>query len=133
MHVASVGLEMPGKSIWSRYSYTWVTLALFLAALAGHWVFGWYEFAGQQQEHNQPVEVSAYVVQLMRGTLENWQSEFLQLVWQVAGLSFLFHVGSTQSREGNDRMEAKIDALLRAQGKAGESTIRELDERYDRQ
>ena len=23
---------MPGKSVWSRYSYTWVTLALFLVA-----------------------------------------------------------------------------------------------------
>jgi hypothetical protein len=124
---------MPGKSVWSRYSYTWVTLALFLAALAGHWLFGWYEYVDQQQQHNQPVELSSYVIQLMRGTLENWQSEFLQLVWQVAGLSFLFHVGSTQSRESGDRMEAKIDALLRAQGRTGESTIRELDEKFDRQ
>jgi hypothetical protein len=124
---------MPGRSIWSRYSYTWVTLGLFFVALIGHWVFGWYEFVQQQQEHNQAVEVSAYVIQLMRGTLENWQSEFLQLVWQVAGLSFLYHVGSTQSREAEDRMEAKIDELLRtADPRNGPAKIRELDRQFAR-
>lgn len=124
---------MPGKSVWSRYSYTWVTLALFLVALVGQWVFGWYEYVEQQQEHNQAIEVAAYVTQLMRGTLENWQSEFLQLVWQVAGLSFLYHVGSTQSRESEDRMEAKIDELLRAvDGRMAENKIRELDSRFAR-
>ncbi len=124
---------VPGKSIWSRYGYTWVTLALFVLALAGHWIFGWYEYVDQQHEHNQAVEVSGYFIQLMRGTLENWQSEFLQLVWQVAGLSFLLHVGSTQSRESEDRMEAKIDEVLRTvDRREGEARIRELDTRYAR-
>jgi hypothetical protein len=69
----------------------------------------------------------------MRGTLENWQSEFLQLVWQVAGLSFLFHVGSTQSRESDDRMEAKIDEVLRAvDASSADSKIHELDRRFAR-
>jgi hypothetical protein len=39
--------------------------------------------------------------------MENWQSEFLQLIWQVAGLSFLWYVGSPQSREEHDRQEEK--------------------------
>jgi hypothetical protein len=124
---------MPGKSVWSRYSYTWVTLALFLLALLGHWLFGWFEYVQDQQAHNQPVEVSAYATQLMRGTLENWQSEFLQLVWQVAGLSFLYHVGSTQSRESEDRLEAKVDELMRlVNAREAEEKIRELDQRYSR-
>jgi hypothetical protein len=46
-------------------------------------------------------------------TLENWQSEFLLLIWQVAGLAFLLHVGSLQSKEGDDGW-AKIDAILLA-------------------
>ncbi|MFN4142745.1 DUF6766 family protein [Aestuariivirga sp.] len=124
---------MPGKSVWSRYSYTWVTLALFLVALAGHWLFGWFEYVQDQQAHHQPIVVSAYFTQLMRGTLENWQSEFLQLVWQVAGLSFLYHVGSTQSRESEDRLEAKVDELMRlVNAREAERTIRELDQRYSR-
>ena len=50
---------------------------------------------------------------MMRDTLENWQSEFLQLIWQVGGLAFLLYVGSPQSKEGDDRVEAKIDEILR--------------------
>jgi hypothetical protein len=124
---------MPGTSIWSRYSYTWVTLILFLVALAGQWLFGWYEYVQTQQDHHMPVEVSGYVTQLMRGTLENWQSEFLQLIWQVAGLSFLYHIGSTQSRESEDRLEAKVDELLRIiDARSGEEKIRNLDRRFAR-
>lgn len=124
---------MPGRSIWSRYSFTWVTLGLFLIALAGHWIAGWYAYVNEQVEHQQAVEVSGYLAEIIRGTLENWQSEFLQLVWQVAGLSFLFHVGSTQSKESENRLEAKVDALLRAvDAKNGAAKIRELDQRFSR-
>lgn len=124
---------MPGKSIWSRYSFTWVTLGLFLLALVGHWIAGWYAYVNEQQEHQQAVEISGYLAEIIRGTLENWQSEFLQLVWQVAGLSFLFHVGSTQSKESDDRLEAKIDELLRTlDTRNGANKIRELDERFSR-
>jgi hypothetical protein len=45
-------------------------------------------------------------------TLENWQSEFLQLVWQAAGLRLLYFWGSSQSKESDDRLEANIDRLL---------------------
>jgi hypothetical protein len=49
---------------------------------------------------------------MTRDTLENWQSEFLQLLWQVAGLTILLHIGSPQSKEGDERKEAKLDAIL---------------------
>lgn len=44
--------------------------------------------------------------------LENWQSEFLQLLWQVGGMMLLLAVGSSQSRNESERMEAKIDQIL---------------------
>ena len=62
----------------------------FLIILSGHWVFGWFAYVGEQAAHQQPIEVSAYTIQMMRDTLENWQSEFLQLLWQVAGLAMPF-------------------------------------------
>ena len=52
-----------------------------------------------------------------RDTFENWQSEFLQLLWQVVGLAYFLYVGSPSSKENDDRMEAKIDALLELVGK----------------
>ncbi len=46
-------------------------------------------------------------------TLENWQSEFLQLFTFVVLTSFLIHKGSHESKDSQDRMESKIDVLLR--------------------
>jgi hypothetical protein len=95
-----------------KYGYLWITLVLFFGSLIGHWTFAWYAYVEEQSAHNQPVKTSDYVIQTTRDTLENWQSEFLQLVWQVAGLAFLFFIGSPQSKEGDDRREAKLDVIL---------------------
>lgn len=46
-------------------------------------------------------------------TMENWQSEFLQLMTFVILARWLQFKDSPQSRDGSDRMEAKIDELLR--------------------
>lgn len=51
---------------------------------------------------------------MLRDTFENWQSEFLQLIWQVVGLTYLLYIGSPQSKEEDDRLEEKLDAILRA-------------------
>jgi hypothetical protein len=96
-----------------KYGYLWVTLILFLGSLIGHWTFAWYAYAKEQNAHNQQVVFQDYLVEVSRDTLENWQSEFLQLMWQVAGLAFFWFVGSPQSKEGQERMEEKIDEILK--------------------
>jgi hypothetical protein len=116
-----------------KYAYAWITVAFFLLSLAGHWVFGWFAYVREQQEHGQPIEIAGYAIEMGRDTLENWQSEFLQLLWQVGGLAFLLFVGSPQSKEGDDRREEKLDAILRrVDASTAESVIAELDRRYPR-
>ncbi|MDQ2705959.1 MAG: hypothetical protein M3Y43_12400 [Pseudomonadota bacterium] len=123
--------EPKSPSFWRAYSYAWVTLGFFIITIVGHWVFGWFAYLNEQQAFGQPPEVSGYLVEMSRDTLENWQSEFLQLLWQVGGLALLLFVGSPQSKEGSDRMEAKVDALLRlADPEKGEAAIKELDRQY---
>ncbi len=125
--------RIPKDPAWKRYAYGWVTLGFFLISLIGHWLFGWFAYVSEQQAHNQPVRAGDYTVVMMRDTLENWQSEFLQLLWQVGGLAILLYVGSPQSRESDERKEAKLDALLRMVGKEeGEKMIAMLDREYDR-
>ena len=115
----------------SKYGYLWITLAFFLFSFAGHWLFGWFAYVNEQQTHSTPVHVSDYVIQMSRDTLENWQSEFLQLLWQVGGLALLLYVGSPQSKEGDDRVEAKLDEILRkVDPQNGERIIQTLDEEY---
>jgi hypothetical protein len=98
--------------IWKKKGYVWVTLVLFIVSIALHWWFGWLAFKEEQQAHQQAIIVSNYLIEMVRDTMENWQSEFLQLIWQVAGLSFLLYVGSPQSKEGEERKEEKLDFII---------------------
>jgi len=100
-------------SYLKRKAYFLVTLFLFLASVALHWHFGWKDYVNEQMAHSQPALVPEYAVQMMRETMENWQSEFLQLIWQVVGLSFLWYCGSPQSKEGDDRREEKLDFIIK--------------------
>jgi len=88
------------RSIWSRYGFAWVTAGFFGVSLVGHRLFDWLADVQEQQSPQQPVEVYGYLILMMRDALENWQSEFLQILWQVGGLAILLYVGSPQSKEG---------------------------------
>ena len=123
---------MKHRSVWKRYGFAWVTAALFVITLSGHWIFGWFAYVNEQRALQQPADLAGYTVEMMRDTLENWQSEFLQLLWQVAGLAILLHVGSPQSKEGDDRMEAKLDAILLAvEPEKGDGLIKDIDDEYE--
>lgn len=123
---------MHERSLWSKYGFLWVTLALFVGSLAGHWVLAWFAFVDEQVARSLPIEFGDYLIEVGRDTLENWQSEFLQLAWQVAGLAILFYVGSPQSKEGSDRTEEKIDLILKSVAKDADARIAELDHKYGR-
>jgi hypothetical protein len=63
--------------------------------------------------------------------MENWQSEFLQLMWQVGGLSFLLYVGSPQSKESEQRLEKKLDAILqKIEPEKAQEIIEQLQKEY---
>ena len=116
-----------------RYAYGWITLLFFLVSFGLHWLLGWNDFAADAAEHGQQPEFSEYLTQMGRETFENWQSEFLQLLWQVLGLAYFLYVGSPASKENDDRLEAKIDALLRMNGgPEADRLIESLDEHFMR-
>lgn len=116
-----------------RYAYAWITAGFFLVSFILHWLLGWFDFVEDATQHGQTAEFSRFAIQAGRETFENWQSEFLQLLWQVVGLAYFLYVGSPSSKENDDRMEAKIDALLRLQaGEKAERIISSLDDRYMR-
>lgn len=114
-----------------KYAYAWITLGFFVGSFGLHWLFGWFAFADDARQHGQSPEMAAYLVEMGRDTFENWQSEFLQLLWQVVGLAYFLYVGSPASKENDDRLEAKIDALLELVGKEkGLALVEEIDETH---
>ena len=124
-------MKHSSKSIWKKKAYFWVTLLLFLISIIAHWIFGWYAFRQEEIQHNSIPQFNDYFIVAMRDTMENWQSEFLQLIWQVAGLSFLWYVGSPASKEGDERKEAKLDYLIKQLNpENGEQFLAEVEVRY---
>lgn len=117
--------------IFGKYAYGWLTLGFFLGAFALHWFFGWRSYVEDAAQHGQMPAVGEYLDEMLRDTFENWQSEFLQLLWQVVGLAYFLYVSSPSSKENDDRVEAKIDALIRLQaGAKADQLLDEIDRTY---
>lgn len=117
-------------SIFKKYGFAWVTIGFLIISLVGHWVFGWLAYVDDATTHQTPIQVSSFIVEILRDTFENWQSEFLQLLWQVVGLTILLYVGSPQSKESEDRSEAKLDAILRRVDPNAEQTLRDIERQH---
>ncbi len=98
------------------YSFALVTGAFFVLAWAGQFIFQLLTVRNDAEEHGQSFQWADFVPQFLSSTFENWQSEFLQLVWPAAGLALFYYWGSSQSRESDERLEAKLDALLNERG-----------------
>lgn len=96
------------KKIWKNYSLSVVLFALFFVSWMGQLYFQWAEFVQHQEEHNQTADVSGFMPEFLAATLENWQSEFLQLLSMAVLTSFLIHKGSAESRDSNDEMLAAL-------------------------
>ena len=117
--------------IFKKYAYAWITAGFFLVSIGLHWMFGWYAFVDEAREHGQSPEMSGYLIEMGRDTFENWQSEFLHLLWQVVGLAYFLYIGSPSSKENDDRLEAKIDKLIELQaGAKAKGMIEDIDDRY---
>jgi hypothetical protein len=116
-------------SIWRRYAYAWLTLLFFAVSFGLHWYFGWRAFVDEAEAHGQVPQLADYLNEMSRDTFENWQSEFLQLLWQVVGLAYFLYLGSPASKENDDRLEAKVDFIL-AHTPGGKKALADIDEEY---
>ena len=86
--------------------------ALFFLSWGAQAAAQWRTFVQEQQEHNQPATSGEFIVEFGQSTLENWQSEFLQLFSFVVLAAVFIHRGSSESKDSDDRMEAKIDRIV---------------------
>ena len=111
--------------LWKNFGLSLGFCFLFFVSWIGHGVAEWQEFTDQQRQHKEPVELGDFAAQFSRATLENWQSEFLQLFSFTIMAAVLIHKGSAESKDSDDRMEA---AILRIENKLGTApTLREPD------
>lgn len=75
---------------------------------------GWVKFSSEQAEHGQIAQAfgeNGYIWYWAESTLENWQSEFLQLFTFVVLTSFLIHRNSHESRDSSDKMQESLNRI----------------------
>jgi hypothetical protein len=95
----------------SNYSLSLTLAALFIASWVGQFVFEWIHVRDEAQQHDQSFQFWEFFPGFWQSTLENWQSEFLQLFAFVTLTAFLIHRGSPESKDGDEEMQAKLDAI----------------------
>lgn len=82
---------------WLRdYSLSIALAALFLVSIGAQW----WTHEGSTTE-------------FVNAVMENWQSEFLQVLAFVVLATYLIHKGSPQSRDGDDEMKRQLDRIER--------------------
>ena len=111
--------------LWKNFGLSLGFCALFLISWVAQGVAEWQEYTDDSRTHNEQPEIGDFTTQFARATLENWQSEFLQLFSFTVMASVLIHKGSAESKDSDDRIEG---ALMRIEHKLGTApTLRDPD------
>jgi hypothetical protein len=89
-------------------------VTVFLVTWCGQLFTEWKVFADEQHEHGQSAVFwsADFWEQFWQSTLENWQSEFLQLAAFTIAAAYLVYKGSSESPDSDERVEAKLDAII---------------------
>ena len=109
-------------------------VALFLGSWAGHLIAEWHQFVAEQATAGADATFWSgdFWWRFWAATLENWQSEWLQLAGQVALPAYLVYKGAAQSKDSEERVEAKLDWLVRQAGHDPKAIEDQLEPDYQR-
>jgi hypothetical protein len=99
------------EKTWKNFGLSLAFSILFLLSWFGQGVAQWDEFKSDQAAHHQPAEVKDFVAEFSASTLENWQSEFLQLFSFVVLAALLIHHGSAESKDSEERIEEIVKRI----------------------
>ena len=88
------------RRLWRNFGLSLTFAILFLVSWAAQGLAEWSSFAHEQAAHGQVAHLSDFWVEFGQSTLENWQSEFLQLFSFVVVSAVLIHHGSSESKDG---------------------------------
>ena len=101
------------KRIWRENGLSIVMLGLFFVAfIFGQAYSGWLESNEDRVRHGRPAEgFPAYLASahFAEATMENWESEFLQMGVFVLFTVFLYQKGSAESKDPDKREEVDRD------------------------
>lgn len=116
--------------LWKNFGLSLGFCTLFFITWLAQGIAQWQHYTDEQRDHKEPVEVGDFVSDFSTSTLENWQSEFLQLFSFTIMAAVFIHKGSAESKDSSDRIEAalkrleeKLDTEPTSQGDGGEKDL----------
>jgi len=98
----------PGRSMWREFGLGLVLMILFFVTWVAHAVTEWQVFTDEQLAQGHRPKVGDFVAAFAQSTLENWQSEFLQLFSFVVLAALYIHKSSAESKDGEENIEASL-------------------------
>jgi len=98
----------PHRSVWREFGLGLILMTLFFATWVGQGVTEWQVFTDEQRAHGEEPEIGDFVAEFGSSTLENWQSEFLQLFSFVTLAALYIHKGSAESKDGEETIQASL-------------------------
>jgi hypothetical protein len=101
------------RKLWANFGLSLAFCAFFLVSWFAQGVAQWGQYAQDQRDHGEDPVVSEYVIDFGQSTLENWQSEFLQLFSFVVLSAILIHKGSAESKDSDEEMMASLRRIER--------------------
>jgi hypothetical protein len=99
---------------WRDYGLSIALFSMFAVSFVLHGVAGWMQYSSDQQQHGQEPTIlgdDGYAWYFGEWTLQNWQSEFLELGVIVVLSSFLIHKGSAESKDSDDEMKQLLEKI----------------------
>jgi hypothetical protein len=97
-----------GRSVWREFALGLTLMILFFATWVAHLIAEWQVFTDEQLAHGAEPQMGDFVGEFAKSTLENWQSEFLQLFSFVVLAALYIHKGSAESKDGEENIEASL-------------------------
>jgi hypothetical protein len=98
----------PGRSIWRDFGLGLGLMILFFSTWIAHLITEWQVYTDQAFARGEQTSIGDFLGEFSQATLENWQSEFLQLFAFVVLAALYVHKGSAESKDSDDRVEASL-------------------------
>jgi hypothetical protein len=100
------------RKLWTNFGLSLTFCGLFLVSWIAQGFAEWGTYRSEQVAHGAPPTLGGFLVAFGRSTLENWQSEFLQLFSFVVVSAVLIHRGSAESKDGDERIERQLKKVI---------------------
>jgi hypothetical protein len=104
-------IKMAKKYLLGNYGLSIALFLLFFLSWAGQAIAGYQVYKDEAQHQGEEISIAAYMPDFWEATMENWQSEFLQLFTFVVLATYLIHLDSPQSRDGDDELQERVKRI----------------------